>query len=152
MLKLWIVGDPLRATYPGVRTKDGGKAIKIYIAAASYRQKEARNAYRKLQRRGFEVTSSWVFKRSLGEIDSFPYEAHRDLEQVAEADVVVTFSENPRRKKYTTGGRHVECGYALAKGKELIVVGPRENVFHYLPYVKQYDTLQEAMEYLRGEK
>lgn len=125
--------------------------MKIYIAAASYRQREARNAYRKLQRRGFDVNSSWVFKKSLGAIETFSYEARRDLEQVAEADVVVTFTENPKKSKYTTGGRHVECGYALAKGKELLVVGPKENVFHYLPEVKQFDTLGEVIEYLQEE-
>lgn len=34
------------------------------------------------------------------------------------------------------GGRHVEFGMALALGKRVIVVGPRENVFHLLPEVE----------------
>ncbi len=124
--------------------------MKIYIAAASYRQREARNIYRKLQRRGFEVTSSWVFSRNLGRINLFNQEATRDLEQIDEADLVLALTENPkaRHPRYTTGGRHVEVGYALAKGKDLVVVGPRENVFHYLPDVVQFNTLQEAVEHL----
>jgi len=34
------------------------------------------------------------------------------------------------------GGRHVEFGYAMAKGKRLIVVGYRENLFHEHPSVE----------------
>jgi hypothetical protein len=36
------------------------------------------------------------------------------------------------------GGRHVEFGMAYAWGKRLIVVGPREHVFHALPLVEHY--------------
>src|SRR6266702_6113809 len=113
-------------------------SLKVYVAAASYRQREARNLFRRLERHGLEVTGTWVFKRSLGEVETFPTEAARDLAQIDEADLVVTLTENPRarRPKYTTGGRHVECGYALGKGRPLVVVGPKENVFHYLPNVE----------------
>ncbi len=30
-----------------------------------------------------------------------------------------------------SGGRHVEFGYALAKGKPIVLVGPQRNVFHF---------------------
>jgi len=125
-------------------------SLKVYVAAASYRQREARNVYRRLARHGLEVTGTWVFKRSLGEVDTFPTEAARDLIQIQEADLVLTLTENPRarRPKYTTGGRHVECGYALGKGKPLVVVGPKENVFHYLPNVVQFDIIEDAVVYL----
>ena len=47
------------------------------------------------------------------------------------ADAVIVFTEMPN-SVLATGGSHVEFGLALAQGKRVIVVGPRENVFHYL--------------------
>jgi len=47
------------------------------------------------------------------------------------ADAVIVFTEIPNAV-LATGGSHVEFGLALAQGKRVIVVGPRENVFHYL--------------------
>ena len=47
------------------------------------------------------------------------------------ADTVIIFTEIPNTI-LATGGRHVEFGLALAQGKRVIIVGPRENVFHYL--------------------
>ncbi|HVH53931.1 MAG TPA: hypothetical protein VNA32_07345, partial [Actinomycetota bacterium] len=37
------------------------------------------------------------------------------------------------------GGRHVEFGVGAALGKRLIVVGPREHVFHTLPEVEWFE-------------
>lgn len=125
--------------------------MKIYLAAASYRQKEIRNNHRKLERRGYEVVSSWVFMKSLGDVAKFPREAKRDLTQVDEADLVITFTEDPKIKKYTTGGRHIETGYAIAKNKKILIVGPRENVFHYLGY-PQFDSFKEVLAYLGNAK
>jgi hypothetical protein len=39
------------------------------------------------------------------------------------------------------GGRHVEFGYGMAKGKRLVLIGERENVFHDHPSVEVYPTL-----------
>jgi hypothetical protein len=36
------------------------------------------------------------------------------------------------------GGRHVEFGYALGIRKRVILVGPRQHVFHCLPEVEHY--------------
>ena len=48
------------------------------------------------------------------------------------------------------GGRHVEFGIAVAQGMYLIVVGRRENVFHHLPDVRQFDDLPSALEGLNS--
>lgn len=123
--------------------------MKIYLAAASYRQKEVRNNHRKLERRGFEVVSSWVFMRTLGAVEKFPREAKRDLSQIDECDYLILHTEDAKKKKYTTGGRFVEFGYAVAKGKKILIVGPRENVFCYMGW-PQFDTFKEAMIYLQN--
>ncbi len=43
------------------------------------------------------------------------------------------------------GGRHIEHGYAVATGKRLIVVGPRENIFHCHPATEAYETWVEFL-------
>lgn len=59
--------------------------------------------------------------------------ATEDLEDIDAADVVVCFTEEHIPGANTgRGGRHVEFGYALAKGKRIIIVGPIENVFYSL--------------------
>lgn len=63
--------------------------------------------------------------------------AQDDFEDTVGADVVINFTEPPRSKA-NRGGRHVECGIALALSKRVIVVGYRENIFHWLPQVEFY--------------
>lgn len=53
-----------------------------------------------------------------------------DLNDVDAADVLVLFTAAFFTYSGPSSGRHVETGYALAKGKHVIVVGKPENVFH----------------------
>jgi hypothetical protein len=64
-----------------------------------------------------------------------------DLEDIQNSNVVISFTEKP--DSGGRGGRHVEFGIALALGKKLIIIGPRENVFHCLPKVEQYTSWDE---------
>ena len=43
------------------------------------------------------------------------------------------------------GGRHVEFGLALAAGKRLCIVGPRENIFHFLPRVEVFRSTDDLV-------
>ena len=68
--------------------------------------------------------------------------AREDLEDIRSSDVLVAFTEGPD-VGHTSGGRHVEVGYAIAMGLPVIVVGPVENVFyHGMP---RYETWEEAI-------
>lgn len=58
---------------------------------------------------------------------------------------------NRRAAKASRGGRHVEFGLAVGRGKRCIVVGPRENVFHLLPTVEHYADWAAALESLERE-
>lgn len=71
-----------------------------------------------------------------------------DWEDVNAAEVVISFTEPPRSKA-NRGGRHVEYGIALANKARVIVVGHRENIFHWLPVVEFYATWDEAIKKLR---
>jgi hypothetical protein len=67
-----------------------------------------------------------------------------DWEDVNAAELVISFTEPPRAKA-NRGGRHVEFGIALANEAGVIVVGHRENIFHWLPQVKFFATWAEAV-------
>ena len=63
--------------------------------------------------------------------------AGEDIADVMAAETVVAFTEEPRTCN-SRGGRHVELGIALGAGKRVIVIGPRENVFCWLPGIEHY--------------
>src|SRR5260370_9542714 len=75
--------------------------------------------------------------------------ARQDCEDLMAADAVIIFTEIPNTI-LATGGRHVEFGLALAQGKRVTIVGPRENVFHYLlPDSQIFATWNKAYATLR---
>jgi hypothetical protein len=53
---------------------------------------------------------------------------------------------------FSSGGRFVELGYAIAQRKWIIVVGDRENVFCHLDYVCVVETTEQAIEVLANLK
>lgn len=69
--------------------------------------------------------------------------AQDDVEDLRRADVVIAFTEPPRSSA-SRGGRHVELGLAIAWQKHVVVVGPRENVFCWLPEVEHYASWARA--------
>lgn len=98
---------------------------------------------KELEAKGFDIVARWVYGGENGltreEISLL------DLEDVDRCDAIVSFTHS-RETLTHGGGRHVEFGYALAKGKRLIVIGERENVFHHHPAVEVYSTLKDWLE------
>ena len=109
--------------------------MKIYLAAQYNRAAEMREVRALLCRRGHEVTSHWI---DLPPDTEDPRYAQEDFYDVAAADAVVSFTSANGGGR---GGRHIEFGIGLALNKRLIIVGPRENIFHALPQVEVYDDL-----------
>ena len=95
------------------------------------------------------MTSRWLDFRKM---PSWSYGiAREDCEDLMAADAVIIFTEIPNTV-LATGGRHVEFGLALAQGKRVIVVGPRENVFHYLlPESQVFATWNQAFATIRHQ-
>lgn len=112
--------------------------MKIYLAAPFADRRKMELVAISLAARGHTITARWVY----GGEDGLTREdiAKLDLDDVDAADTVVSFTF-PRGTPSTGGGRHVEFGYALARGKRLVVIGHRENVFHYFPGVEVYPNL-----------
>jgi hypothetical protein len=124
-------------TSPGVITHV--ELPRVYLASA-FKRRDELNVYRKeLEELGFVVTSRWLLGGHNADVDGL-YEryAMEDLDDLQIADVVISFTEAPNSNIPPRGGRHVEFGLGYAFGKEMYVIGYRENVFHYLPEVKFY--------------
>jgi len=138
--------------------------MKIYLAGRYSRREELCEYRKQLQELGHDVQSRWLDGKHqisdtgkpigdhgealVEEIGNDNWErnsalrakfARDDWEDVTGADVVISFTEAPRSNA-NRGGRHVEYGVALALGKRVIVVGHRENIFHWLPVVEFFET------------
>lgn len=68
--------------------------------------------------------------------------AARDLWNIDNADEVWVLTEDCER---VPGGMHFETGYAYATGKRIIVIGPRVNIFHHLPYMETWDSIPKFL-------
>lgn len=131
--------------------------MQFYLASRYGRKLELRQRREDLQQAGHVVTSQWLDTdlraTDLGVTSSGPedreYHAQQDLADIQRADVLIAFTEDPEAGPVSSrGGRHVEFGYALACGRPVIVVGPRENIFHFLPNVRVFATWEEFLAWL----
>lgn len=124
-----------------------------YLAARYSRRAELCGYRDDLARRGVKVTARWLDGEHQIDDTGLSVEAARvererfaveDLTDAFDADVLIAFTEPPRSSN-SRGGRHVEFGVAIGRGIPVIVVGPRENVFHCLPGTPVYGTWAQAL-------
>lgn len=125
--------------------------MKIYIAGRYGRREELAGYRDQIEAMGLghTVTSSWLngeHESMDGDWRLHPYEARNwaanDLADIDEADVLLAITGDVGEAG-TGGGRHVEWGYAVAKGKALVFVGPIESIF-YLQAHYRYETWDQA--------
>lgn len=116
--------------------------MKVYLASRYSRREELLGYAAELAEHGIEVTARWIqglheVPPEGMEVDSPEHHqwcAEDDIADVEAADLLVAFTEPEGSiAGRGRGGRHVELGYAIAKGKHVIVCGHRENVFCHLP-------------------
>lgn|SRR6185295_413284 len=74
-----------------------------------------------------------------------------DFRDVTMCEMLIAFTEQPRVTT-SRGGRHVELGIALGLMKRVWIVGPRENIFCWLEDVRHFETWEECLEQLQGER
>lgn len=127
--------------------------MKIYLAARYSRRDEMKALATHFRMAGYETTSRWLYEDKpldckLGDDPPVFYRvtAQIDLDDIDRSDTIVFFAEDPLTGT-PRGGRHVEFGYALAKGKRCIVIGGPENIFHYLPGVMHFPTVAAFLEH-----
>jgi nucleoside 2-deoxyribosyltransferase len=119
---------------------------RVYLASRFGRQGELRGHREQLHAMGVEVTSSW-----LDAVRDDQANAESDLAEIAEknftdieaADAFIVFTDEGEGAK--RGGHHVELGFAFAAGKDVAVIGPRINVFHYHGDVNHFESWPEFL-------
>ena len=146
--------------------------MKVYLAAAWSRRLEILEVAHKLENVGVEITSNWLTEEAgmnTGAREKFLRDrAYIDLADVDRADILVRFTDpeyletdvyeayttllrNPVPRKLLSAARMVEMGYALAKGKTVIVIGGKQNVFDRVASVVHLDTVDDLVRYLSQE-
>ena len=129
----------------------------VYLASHYSRKDEIKRAARDLEYVGVKVSSTWhreylASDTSLSDPKvSKAYwrsAAKRDFKELESATHLVFLSLSPD-VEFTRGAHCVEYGIALALRKHIIVVGPSQHIFCYLPGVKFFDSWKEAFPWLR---
>jgi hypothetical protein len=140
--------------------------VKIYLAARYSRRLELCGYREQLRTRDIVITSRWLDGSHQLSDDGTPIGddgealvedgdsaravelrekfALDDFDDVLDAQALVAFTEPPRSNA-SRGGRHVEFGIALGLAIPVSIVGPRENVFGWLPGVAQYETWEQYL-------
>ncbi len=121
--------------------------MKVYLAARFSKRPIVEAWGKALEHHGFEIVSRWSQRDSDHKlVDGLSPQAEdserqrfaiEDIEDIDKAHICLSLMEEPRNN--SRGGRHIEFGYALGKGLDLWIVGPRETVFHHLPQVHCFD-------------
>lgn len=140
--------------------------MRIYLAARYSRREELCGYRDQLRALGHVVTSRWLnwnhqisddeisCPGSVTQNESFTVE---DLDDLLEANCVISFTEPPRQPSSNRGGRDVELGIAIGRRDcyvttpRIVVVGPRENVFRFLPYIEHFESWDAALGCLSKE-
>ncbi len=129
--------------------------MNIYLAASYSRRLEMVEHAAELTALGHVVVSTWIDGHHLTRpnIDAEATDAERrqwaeeDLAGIDLCNLLILTTETPDNG-YQRGGRMAEFGYALARGKQLWVVGPRENVFCCLHEVEQFADWAECLAFV----
>lgn len=127
--------------------KEEWESKKFYFAGYPYKGRRLELAIIKhiIESYGHKVVSTWI--------DSYPQPinrselAEKELKEIDECDCLMAFTEDPETAHYK-GGRHVEYGYAIAKHKDIIVVGPKENLFYWLPTNLHFRKIEDLVRHL----
>jgi hypothetical protein len=114
---------------------------KVYLAAQFESRFDLHDLADQIRDLGYEIVSDWLYEPEsnneiadkIGTEDApaklLEHIALNDVSNVVKCDYFVLFSGGGR------GGRHFETGLAYKSGATILIVGDRENVFHYLPNV-----------------
>lgn len=117
--------------------------MRIYLAATYGQMLEMRNIASKLRDAGHEITARWIDGKEEGQTKGFG--ARMDIADIDYADTIISFTLAPHTL-HTGGGRHFEMGYAYCAGKRTIIIGLKgEHIFHFLPSVEHYETLDDLL-------
>lgn len=123
---------------------------KVYVS--SHDVDRAREVAVAIEASGQVVVSTWHIgdgpaMRSANLTDADKRDkARANCGQIAMADVLVVVAADDK----VPGGKFVEAGFAIGRGKSVVVVGRRENILMHHPKVTQVDDVAAAVEACRA--
>ncbi len=131
--------------------------MKIYLAGRFSQRHTLNELGNFLQGLGHTITSRWTLpgedhitpaglSKQAADEDRRRF-AMEDLEDIDNCDWMISLMDKPRGNG--RGGRHVEFGYALAKGKKLAIIGMRETVFHHLDGIPVFVSIESFKHYMQ---
>ena len=125
--------------------------MKVYLAARFEQKTELKALVPLLAQHNLRVQARWLDENisptsQLSDLtpDYCAEQARIDLDDIESCDIFVFFGDVVA--KTTRGGKHFEAGYASGLGKRIVVVGPPENIFHYLPGIVHYLDIDQFLE------
>lgn len=116
----------------------------VYLSASWSRREEVRKVAEDLEGLAdIYVKCDWLWVNDPNEREA----AYRDVRDLRDCDVFVRFSDDLSKETVpshlATGGRMFETGLAYGLGKEMYIVGDRQNVFDHLPRVRKLASKEE---------
>jgi hypothetical protein len=135
--------------------------MRFYLAARYSRIAEMRHVAGILVELGHEISCRWIESSeadimsdwTAGCRDALDSErstcASGDVLDINQADSLICFSDPPRSNVPSRGGHNVEMGVALGAGKNVYIVGPRENVFYFHPSVHVFEKMDDLLAVLQ---
>jgi len=126
--------------------------LSVYLASRFSRLPELNRYRAELEDAGIAVTSRWLLgghewvgtPEEAIPRDHLARFATEDLEDIDAADVLVAFVDQPS----TRGGLWTELGYAIGRGKPVIVIGQSPNIFTALPTLIHVESWASALHLL----
>jgi hypothetical protein len=103
-----------------------------------------------LQRKGHVVHGRWLerAKTPLHSFDDPTVSATENIDDIQASTLLIIDTSNVETGRQR-GGLYVELGYALGLGRHQVwLVGPRTNVFTYLPRIRHFSTWDKALQAL----
>lgn len=132
--------------------------MRIYLCG-SYERRDELRAYRdELQTIGHWVTSRWMNEAypTDAQLSQFSQDAlveiaRDDMADIDDSTHLFHFTE-PEGSSRSRGGRHFETGYAISRGVNVGIVGPRENIFYHLPEILHFPSSDVFIRWARENR
>jgi nucleoside 2-deoxyribosyltransferase len=136
----------------------------IYVAGSWENREFIKKITEYMKNSGYNVNSTWS-TRETSKRDSrdSTYHAHLDLKEIDEADILLALMDDP---KYEYRGTFTEIGYALGRGKKVLVYCPfytpdpdfenipakcMSNIFFWHPNIEYFTDLSMMIHFLAPE-
>jgi hypothetical protein len=123
--------------------------VRVYIAAPWDEREVARGVAAQVASKGHTITHNW-WDHDVPEQDEAGMRrcAEDDVFAVIGADVFLLLNSQKRGEE--TSGKAVETGLALVRGCQILAVGEKSNVFHFLPAFRWFNNVEEAIAAIGG--